>query len=195
MALAQLVPAGADGVFDRESDLVHAIKAGDRSAAEEMVEMTYQTVFGSLFKMCGGDSDLAADLTQETYKKAWEAFANFDGRAKVSTWLYRIAYTTFLNHIRGPRRVVSLDPEKGERIEDSRPSAHEILSESEEADQLRRAVLELSDDLRLTVTAHFWAGFSVREIAKMEKVTTVAIRKRLKKAFRLLEEMLGEDLS
>ncbi len=191
--LSGAVQAEARGVFDREKDLIAAIRSGDRAAAEEMVEVTYQTVFGSLFRMCGGDADLAADLTQDTYRKAWESFAKFNGRSKISTWLYRIGYTTFLNYIRGPKRIVSLDPEKGERIEDESPAIDTTLSDTQEAEQLRRVVLDLNDDLRLTVTAHFWGGLSVREIATMENVTTVAIRKRLKKAFRLLEGLLEEE--
>jgi DNA-directed RNA polymerase specialized sigma24 family protein len=54
-------------------------------------------------------------------------------------------------------------------------------------------VLSLSDDLRLTVTAHFWGELPVREIAELEKVTTVAIRKRLERAYRLLEKELARD--
>src|SRR3954462_5161862 len=91
-----------------ERGMLAAIRAGDRMAAEEMVERTYSAVFASLFRLCG-DGDLAADLTQETYQKAWAALPNFDGRSQLFTWLYRIAYTTFLNYIRRPRRVTSLD--------------------------------------------------------------------------------------
>ena len=91
-----------------ERKLLAAIRAGDTAAAEELVERTYSAVFASVYRLCG-DSDLAADLTQETYQKAWGALPRFDGRSQLFTWLYRIAYTTFLNHIRRPRRMTSLD--------------------------------------------------------------------------------------
>ena len=55
-------------------------------------------------------------------------------------------------------------------------------------------VLQLPDDLRFTVTAHFWGGLAVKEIAKIEEITTVAIRKRLHKAFSILETMLHEEV-
>lgn len=175
-----------------EHQLLDAIRSGDRSAAEEMVERTYPAVFASLFRLCA-DSDLAADLTQETYQKAWAALPGFDGRSQLFTWLYRIAYTTFLNHIRRPRRLVSLAADKIPEVRDEAAAADEILAAAEEWQRLREAVLRLPEDLRFTVTAHFWGGLAVREIAQIEEITTVAIRKRLHKAFSLLESILDED--
>jgi RNA polymerase sigma-70 factor (ECF subfamily) len=175
-----------------ESALLVAVRSGDRAAAEAMVDRTYGAVYASLFKMCG-DGDLAADLTQETFQKAWVALPRFDGRSQLSTWLYRIAYTTFLNHIRRPHRLTSLDDENAIEPRDSSPAVDDVLSETEEAARLRAAILRLSDDLQFTVTAHFWAALPVKEIARIEGISTVAIRKRLHKAFGILETLLNEN--
>ena len=175
-----------------ESRLLVKVREGDRIAAEEIVERTYSAVYASLYRLCG-DGDLAADLTQETYRKAWEALGSFDGRSQLFTWLYRIAYTTFLNHIRRPRLMTSLDAPEAPEMPDHAPAADEMLSNAEDAERLRSAVLKLPDDLRFTVTAHFWGGLAVKEIANIESVTTVAIRKRLHKAFGLLEASLDHD--
>lgn len=179
--------------LDEERTLLAAIRAGDREAAESLVERTYSAVFASVYRLCG-DSDLAADLTQETYQKAWGALKGFDGRSQLFTWLYRIAYTTFLNHVRRPRRMTSLDEPDAMDVQDVRPGAEEQLADAEEAERLRKAVLQLPEDLRFTVTAHFWGGLPVKEIASIEEITTVAIRKRLHKAFTILESMLGEEV-
>lgn len=74
-----------------EQRLLAAVRGGDRSAAEELVERTYEAVFASVCRLCG-NRELAADLTQETYQKAWAALPRFDGRSQLFTWLYRIAY-------------------------------------------------------------------------------------------------------
>jgi len=182
------------GLWDEERRLLAATRGGDRSAAEELVERTYSAVYASLYRLCA-DRDLAADLTQETYRKAWEALDGFDGRSQFFTWLYRIAYTTFLNHIRRPRRITSLDDEDAPEMPDSSPAVDQILSAQEESERLRAAVLELPDDLRFTVTAHFWGGLAVKELARIENITTVAIRKRLHKAFGILELALDEEKS
>jgi RNA polymerase sigma factor (sigma-70 family) len=179
--------------YDDERKLLAAIRAGDQQAAEELVERTYSAVFASVYRLCG-DSDLAADLTQETYQKAWGALKGFDGRSQLFTWLYRIAYTTFLNHVRRPRRMTSLDEPDAIEVRDERPGAEELLADEEEADRLRKAVVKLPEDLRFTVTAHFWGGLAVKEIASIEEISTVAMRKRLHKAFGLLESLLAEEV-
>ena len=179
-------------LWNEEGRLLAAIRGGDRSAAEELVERTYSAVFASLYRMCG-DRDLAADLTQETYRKAWEALAGFDGRSQFFTWLYRIAYTTFLNAIRRPRRLTSLDAPDAPEMRDDAPPVDQLLSNEEDAERLRAAVLQLPEDLRFTVTAHFWGGLAVKEIARIENITGVAVRKRLHKAFGILESSLEEE--
>jgi RNA polymerase sigma factor (sigma-70 family) len=179
-------------VWSDERTLLAAIRRGENAAAEELVERTYSAVFASVFRLCG-DRDLAADLTQETYQKAWGALANFDGRSQLFTWLYRIAYTTFLNHVRRPRRISSLDEPDAVDVPDERPRVDDVLADEEEASRLRTAVMQLPEDLRFTVTAHFWGGLPVKEIAEIEKITTVAIRKRLHRAFSMLEVLLQEE--
>ena len=180
--------------WGEERSLLAAVKSGDRDAAEEMVERTYSAVYASLCRLCG-DRDLASDLTQETYQKAWAALAGFDGRSQLFTWLYRIAYTTFLNYVRRPRRTTSLDEPDAAEIEDETRPVDEVIAENEDFARLRAAVLQLPEDVRFTVTAHFWGGLSVKEIAGIEEITTVAIRKRLHRAFTILESLLEEGVS
>lgn len=177
-----------------EAELAASLVAGDRRAAEELVEATYREIFAVLCRLAGGDRELAADLTQETYRRAWASLASFAGRAQFSTWLYRIAYTTFLNHVRRPRRLVSLEEEGAiERVRDGDPPADELLVQSADAERLRRAVVGLPDELRFTVTAHYWRGLPVSEIAALDRISTVAVRKRLKRAFKILALAMEED--
>jgi RNA polymerase sigma-70 factor (ECF subfamily) len=189
-AAPQAEPEAVLAPWNEERRLLAAIRGGDRSAAEELVERTYSAVYASLYRLCG-DGDLAADLTQETYRKAWEALGGFDGRSQFFTWLYRIAYTTFLNHIRRPRRITSLDD--APEMQDDSPTADQVLSKREESERLRAAVMNLPEDLRFTVAAHFWGGLPVKEIARLENITGVAVRKRLHKAFSILESSLDEE--
>jgi RNA polymerase sigma-70 factor, ECF subfamily len=177
---------------EQESRLLAAMAAGNREAAERLVERTYRGVYGLLRRLCG-DSDLAADLTQETYRKAWSALSGFHGRAQFSTWLCRIAYNVFLNHLRRPRRLVPLEERVEEEIHDPSPAVDEVLGQAAEGDRLRRAVLMLPEEQRFTVTALYWGGRSVREVALDQGVSGVAIRKRLKRALGKLAVLLSEE--
>lgn len=180
-----------DGAQERR--LLAAVAAGDRTAAEQLVERTYRGVYSLQRRLCG-DPDLAADLTQETYRKAWDALSGFDGRAQFSTWLFRIAYTTFLNHMRRPRRLVPLEEKHETAVPDPAPPADDVVDRSAAGDRLRRAVLSLPEELRFTVTALFWGDLPVKEVARQEGVTAVAIRKRLKRALGMLALALEEDV-
>ena len=178
-----------------EKRLLAAVAAGDRRAAEELVSSTYSQVFASLMRMVHGDRELAADLTQDTYRKAWKSLPTFDQRSRLTTWLFRIAYTTFLNHQRRKRESQLLDSEQMAVVVDPAPSQDDRMDRREVALRLRRAVLGLPEELRFTVTARFWAELSVEEIARAEKVTGAAIRKRLKNAKLRLHRALqaGEE--
>lgn len=197
------------GADDGERELLHTLAAGDpaaaRDAADQLVERTYRKVYAFQYRLCAGDAELAADLTQETYRKAWSALAGFHGKARFSTWLHRIAYTTFLNHRRRPQRLVAVDdPEVSAAAagaaagwpddRSSEPSPLDAVASGRQAARLRRAVLGLPDSLRYTVTARFWGGLSVRQIARQEQVTGAAVRKRLAKAMSLLADSLQETL-
>jgi RNA polymerase sigma-70 factor (ECF subfamily) len=172
-----------------ERQLLQRLAGGDQSAAGELVEQTYGTIYASLYRLCGGDAELAADLTQESYRRAWAALSGYRGRSRFATWLYRIAYNTFLNHIRRPQ-VVGLEQEAADTLANPGPGHDEVLVRQEHRQQLRRAVLGLPEPLRITITARYWVELPVREIAAMLEISEVAVRKRLKKALQMLSSNL-----
>ena len=174
-----------------EAQLLAGLADGDRAAAEALVDLTYRNVYALLCRLAR-DHDVAADLTQETYRRAWAALGSFDGRSRFGTWLYRIATNTFLNHVRRPHAVVPLDEELGATLPDGAPRQDDEAIAAQMQDRLRRAVLGLPEELRFTVAARFWAEAPVAEIAKADGISEVAVRKRLKHAYRLLAAELQE---
>jgi len=172
-----------------ERQLLEELKRGSREAAERLVEATYARVYGSLVRMCG-NPDQAADLTQETYRKAWQSLSGFREASQVSTWLYRIAYNTFLNSQRRPYRIVPLEPAVEATAVDPDPPPDEIAARSESRTRLRRAVLALPEELRFAVTAHYWGDLPVAEIARLEGMTAPGVRKRLARAFAAIQAAL-----
>jgi RNA polymerase sigma-70 factor (ECF subfamily) len=171
-----------------EAALLARVRRGERAAAEELVDATYPMVYRSLLRLCG-DRETAEDLTQEAFARAWRSLKDFRGQARFSTWMYRIAYTSFLNHIRRPQRHQLLEAEQAEALPDPTAVDPDLAIDGE---HLRRAVLSLPEDLRFTVTARYWSELTVRDIARAEGLTTVAIRKRLRRALRLLADSLEE---
>lgn len=175
-----------------ELELSGRAAKGDLEAAERLVEITYGKIYASLMRLTGGDRELAADLTQDTYRRAWASLHTFRGGARFSTWLYRIAYNLFLNHIRKPSRLTPLDEQLARTIPDPNRLQDEDFAGSLTASRLRHAVLALPDDLRFAVTARYWAEQSVDWIAAEEGISSVGIRKRLLRAYARLARKLGE---
>ena len=182
---------GLQNHMAEEQELLSSFMRGDRQAAEALVDRSYKSIYAFLYRLCGEDESLACDLTQETYQKAWKSMAEFDGRSQFSTWLYRIAYNTFLNHVRRPLRIVPIDDRSHSVPEDCGPGLEEQLMDNETKERLRHAVMNLPDDLRFTITARYWGDLSVRDIARMERVSVVAVRKRLKRAFTSIALFFG----
>lgn len=171
----------------RDLGLVRAALDGDRQAASQLAKESYTFVFDALLRLCGGNQDLAADLTQETFRIAWASLASFRGRSRFTTWLYRIAYNAFLQNRQKSARVVALVPSIADGLRDPRTPADSRLDRLETAQRLRRQVLTLPDRESFVIAARYWAGLSTREIANAEGVGEAAIRKRLRKAIRSLK--------
>lgn len=78
---------------------------------KRICEEYYQTVYGYLITITGGNYDLAEELTQETFYRAIKNAKQFRGECKMSTWLCQIAKYTFYQHLdkKNRRKEVSMD--------------------------------------------------------------------------------------
>jgi RNA polymerase sigma-70 factor, ECF subfamily len=85
---------------------LEALQAGDRAEFARLVDTYYGIIYRLALRMLNNPQD-AEDILQETFLKAYRHIDGFDGRAKVSTWLYRIATNEALMflHRRKPHPV------------------------------------------------------------------------------------------
>ena len=79
-----------------------ALRAGDRVEFSRLVEATHANIYRLALKMLGNQQD-AEDVLQETFLKAYRHMNGFDGRSKLSTWLFRIATNEALMVLRRHR--------------------------------------------------------------------------------------------
>ncbi len=84
-------------------DLIARILAGDRASCEELVRGNYQTVYRFVLHLTS-DPEMAADITQDTFRAAWQKLSEFNRRASIKSWLHRIAYNRFIDVYRKHRR-------------------------------------------------------------------------------------------
>src|SRR5262249_662599 len=143
--------------------LLSSLRAGRPEACAELVRAHYETVYRFLVHLTR-DVHQAEDLTQETFAAAWEETARFQGRATLSTWLNRIAYTKVIDAQRAERRAAGMR----ERLmipEVSPSDPWDALMADDEAQCLYRALQGLGAPERTVLVLHYLQGLSYREVA------------------------------
>ena len=98
-----------------DSVLVQRSQSGDTAAMERLILKYQNRIFNVVMKMCGNTDD-AAELTQETFVKVIESIDKFKGRSSFYTWLFRIAVNLTLNYCQRNAKMAtrSLDAEETE---------------------------------------------------------------------------------
>lgn len=169
---------------------------------EALTDKYYRRIY-NLIRYQVGDPDEAADLTQETFLKAFRAIHAFKGEAKVSTWLWRIALnlckSSFRKRARRERLMpLSLDAEvatdEGE-VSREMPDwsiCPEMMAEAKELRCLvRRAIRSLPEIYRIAVILCDLEGYSYQEIADITQASVQAVKSRLHRGRQMLRQKLG----
>jgi RNA polymerase sigma factor (sigma-70 family) len=128
---------------------------------EALVRAHQSRVRSQLRRLTKGDAALADDLAQETFVLAWRHVGSFRGDARVSTWLYRIAYNTFLAHVRGAREHEALDEAQ---VESSVPDASGATAQRIDVE---RALAALPEPERVALIHCFQLDLSHAEAAEV----------------------------
>jgi len=130
---------------------------------EELYRLHVQMVWRFLFSRCG-DAQLAEDLTQETFLRAFQSMERFDGSCRLSTWLCQIARHILLQHFERHGRALTTelceDIPSGDDVEQQ--IVHRI-----ELDDVFDRLQELPAPMRRTVYLRALEGLSYREIGNL----------------------------
>ena len=179
---------------DSDLRLVERTVAGDQRAYELLV-IKYQRRIERLVGRMVRDTDLVADITQETILRAYRALHQFRGEAQFYTWLYRIAVNTAKKALVDMKRnpVVTESALRGssdsedetsfldrELISDETPET--VLAAQEIAAAVNAAMEALPEDLRQAVTLREIEGLSYEEIAVAMECPIGTVRSRIFRA-------------
>lgn len=153
-----------------ESDWLERARGGDAGAYGRLVRAHQRRVHATALQMLG-DRGEAEDATQETFLRAWRALDRFDGRSKLSTWLYRICVNVCLNAIRRRKRRASSDlddprvPEPTADPTQGRTDPAAALETDQTERRLAAALESLSPTLRSAVVLVLLQGMPHKEAA------------------------------
>ncbi len=174
-----------------ERQTVAAAQAGDRVALERLLRDHQPQIHAVCRRITGNDAD-ALDATQEALIAIVRGLPRFDGRARFSTWAYRVATNTCLDELRRRRRrpvVVSPDREgsTGEPV-DQRPGPTDGVADRLDIDA---ALADLPLDFRAAVVLRDLCQLDYAEIAEVLEIPAGTVRSRIARGRALLADRLA----
>lgn len=155
-----------------------------------MVSAEQESLRRFLRGLCGGDGSCADDIAQEALLKAYLSFERFEGRASFSTWIFRIAYNCFYDHIQrsGRNIATSMDnlPEVFSISDDSYRSDHTFRYQ-----HLYYAISTLRFQEQAVLLLFYMEEKSIKEISSIMGMPSGTIRSCLSRGRKHLKEYLN----
>ena len=189
-----------EATINSEMISLPALQAGDQRELARLVDIYSERVYRLALKILNDPQD-AEDILQETFLKAMRALPSFEGRASLSTWIYRIATNEALMLLRKRKHGnSSLDDVKYDESEEGERELQIIdwcclpereLISGEARKFLDKAIESLPDLLKLVFILRDIEGLSIRETAEALNLTEVTVKTRLLRSRLFLRDKLS----
>ena len=172
-------------------ELVQQVMEGDTSAYSELVQRHQRPLFRVILRFTR-DSDVAEDVLQDAFIKAYQKIGQFEGRSSFKSWLYRIAINTAKNHLRtGERDSLNIDD-----VQVSKNAAAEsaLLRQAVEK-RLQDEVEALPLKQKTAVLLRVYEDLSFKEIAEIMDCPYDTAKANYRHGLmKLKASMLGDEL-
>lgn len=180
--------------------LVARALAGNK-ASFNIIVLKYQHRVAKLITRMIGDRNLALDLTQETFIKAYRALDGFKGESSLYTWIYRIAVNTTKNflkskHYSPPDRDIEFGQAELTLVKTrlSDPDTPELMALGNELEiRVISAVHQLPSVLKTSILLREMRGLSYEDIAKHMRCPIGTVRSRIARARLVLGTLISKQ--
>lgn len=172
----------------RLDSLVRRLRAGDHTAAAELVDIYYKQIY-LFMRRLGHDRQVSEDLTQECFLNAWHHIGQLrDGKA-LNGWLYRIAGNVSKLYWRRHKHK-KIDALENIDVSDTTKAGLDIVEHNEQLEQLKNAVARLPVKLRQTVVLHYMQQLTIAEAADAAGIRDGTFKSRLNRALTTLRKQV-----
>ncbi len=165
--------------------LLAATAQGDKASFEKLFRHYYRRV-GSFVQRMVSQPMAVEEIINDTMMAIWKSAANYQGKSKVDTWVFGIAYNKTMEHIRRHQRhqqnETTLDDIENQLPADSKPS--------DLRQWVEKALQRLSPEHRAVIEWTYTFGYSYPEIAKIMECPTGTVKTRMFHAKKLLKPVL-----
>jgi RNA polymerase sigma-70 factor, ECF subfamily len=155
-----------------DNQLISKALESDDAAFSEIVKIYLGSIYNFVFRIVG-DRDMAEDLTQVTFVKAWKNLKRFDQNKNFRTWLFAIAKNTAFDYLKKKKELPfsSFADEEGnnflENVADEEDLPDEILERKDIAEEMELILQKLPPHYRAILLLHYKEAFSLHEIAEI----------------------------
>lgn len=171
-------------------ELIDRVLNGNSLCFEELVNRYKKSVYYLTYRMVHDYED-AADLSQETFLKAYQGLKKFKRQSSFHTWLYRITVNLCINHLRRSKKRQYVELEKTHSVE--YPQVLQKLEEEELQKRLGDAVNQLPEKQRAVVILRIYHGLSHKEIAHILECSVGTVKANYFHAIRNLRKYVKFD--
>lgn len=173
--------------------VIQTILQGQQQAYAILVNR-YQAYVFTLVRRYVDDRELAEELSQDVFVKAYRCLADFNGSSKFSTWLYTIVNTTCLSHLRKKKdRSILMEQNRLLSISDETHSHDDIqqgIALKAKREALAKAINYLQPEDAYIITLFYRLEQSVEEIGKVLGISSSNVKVKLFRARQKLREIL-----
>ena len=178
-----------------EKELIKRVQNGNVNAFSTLVDRHKNMVYSLVFKLIKSSED-AEEVAQDSFLKAFKSIKQFKGNSKFSTWLYKIAYFTAINHLRKHKMLqVPIDISS---FENNDKSVIDKLNENDQKEYIDKALNYLKPIERNLITLFYLEEFSNKDIQYItglsESNIKVSLMRTRKKLFGIMKTMLSGEL-
>ena len=182
--------------MNSEKSLINLVKKGDKKAYEVLVLQYQDRLVFSVYKFLK-DYELAQDIAQEAFVKAFKNIEKFRGDSSFYTWIYRIAINTAKNFLSSKSRKSEIYDDEIMELKLSESAATSENPENIlEAEELRSLMMDaiqgLPDDIRTTLSLREFDGLSYEEIAEVQNCPIGTVRSRIHKGREILDKTFSK---
>ena len=189
MVRTAAIPVSANALTDDE--VIERVKAGETALFEVIMRRYNQRLYRVARSILGNDAE-AEDVTQDAYVRSYMHLSQFDGRAKFSTWLTRIAVHEALARARKRQKMVEIDAaesmEGPMKLESRAPSPEQEVLTHTMRIVLERAVERLPENYRSVFMLREVEGLSTAETAECLDLSEESVKVRLHRARSLMRK-------
>jgi RNA polymerase sigma-70 factor (ECF subfamily) len=175
------------------SELVRLSQLGDQSAFEQLVVRHQDLVFSLAFKLTG-NKEMANDVAQEAFIRAWKAIDKFRGDSTFGTWIYRITVNSAwtLRKKAKKHNTLNIDDTYEPVIIDEKRDPELVAINSDLSSTLINALDKIPLEQRIIVELKNIEGRSHKEIADFLGISVTAAKVRLHRAHQRLRDILED---